>query len=132
MNSSDISSYERSLLLSQVLREPIMKSIINSMRLPVSGFGLDIGCGIGFTTFMLAEAVAPEGNVIGFDAEEGFLAKARLLLKNKAFIKDRVAFAYGDSGKLPFNDNSFDWACSMDCVGAIPVDPLILLKETVG
>lgn len=129
MSSSDISSYEKSLLLSQVLREPIVKSIIESMQPTVSGSGLDIGCGTGLNTVMLAEAMGPAGRVIGLDNEERFLTKARLLLKDKSVIKNRVAFTQGDAKRLPFADNSFDWAYSMDCVGAISVDPLILLKE---
>lgn len=129
MNFSDISGYEKSLLLSQPLREPIIKNIIQSMQLPASSFGLDIGCGIGFNTFMLAEALGSEGSVIGLDAEEEFLARAQLLLQKKTEIKERVDFTKGDARCLPFSDKSFDWACSIDCVGALDFDPVMLLKE---
>jgi demethylmenaquinone methyltransferase/2-methoxy-6-polyprenyl-1,4-benzoquinol methylase len=129
MNSPFVLSYERSLLLSQPLRESIIKSIVQSMQLPVSGSGLDIGCGLGDTTFALAEALGSEGRVVGLDAEEEFLQRARCLLQNKFAIKERIAFVQGDAKELPFADKSFDWAFSMDCVGAIPVDQLILLKE---
>lgn len=129
MSSSGISEYERSLLLSHPLREPIIENIIRTMQLPSSSSGLDIGCGIGLNTFMLAEAMGPAGRVVGLDAGEEFLQRARLLLQNRPAIKARVAFILGDARDLPFADNSFDWACSIDCLGAIPADPLILLKE---
>lgn len=129
MTSSDIYDYARSLLLSHPLRKPVIESIIDSMQLPASSHGLDIGCGIGLNTFPLAESLGPTGKVVGLDAEEGFLAKARSLLHNKPLIKERVAFTEGDARHLPFADNSFDWACSIDCVGAVDLDPVILLKE---
>ncbi|WP_276620531.1 class I SAM-dependent methyltransferase [Syntrophomonas wolfei] len=129
MNSSDISTYEKSLLLSQPLREPGLKNIIQYLPLPSSGIGLDIGCGTGFTTFMLAEALGPAGSVIGFDIEERFLQSARLLRQNKPQIRERVEFVQGNAGDLPFSGKSFDWAVSIDCVGVLDIDPVIMLKE---
>ena len=38
---------------------------------------LDIGCGAGTTSYMLAKAVGPEGNVTGVDISEPMLAHAR-------------------------------------------------------
>jgi demethylmenaquinone methyltransferase/2-methoxy-6-polyprenyl-1,4-benzoquinol methylase len=32
---------------------------------------------------------------------------------------------------LPFEDNTFDWVWSMDCVGYAPVEPLPLIRELV-
>jgi len=31
--------------------------------------------------------------------------------------------------KLPFDDDTFDWAWSVDCVGYAPLEPLPLVKE---
>lgn len=128
MASIDISNYENSLLLSQPLREPITRAIIESMQLPSSSFGLDIGCGIGFTTFMLAEALGPLGRVTGADTEEEFLNKASSLLHRSEY-REQISFKKGQADNLPFSDCTFDWACSTDCVGAIPVEPVMLLKE---
>lgn len=38
---------------------------------------LDIGCGLGETTLQLAELVGPEGEVVGIDAGERFVVRAR-------------------------------------------------------
>jgi len=107
MNSSDISTYEKSLLLSQPLREPALKNIIQSLQFPTSGTGLDIGCGTGFTTFMLAEALGPVGSVVGLDIEERFLQSAQLVRQNKPHISERIKFVQGNAGDLPFPGKSF-------------------------
>ncbi|MDD2619883.1 MAG: class I SAM-dependent methyltransferase [Syntrophomonadaceae bacterium] len=130
MSSKDLQSYVNSLLLSQYLRKPIIKSIIQSMQLPTSSTGLDLGCGIGLNTILLAEVLGPCGQVIGLDREEEMLLKARSLL-SKSEVNERISLEKGDVGNLPFPDKSFDWACSIDCVGAIAVDPVPLLKEVI-
>ncbi|MBY0524420.1 MAG: methyltransferase domain-containing protein [Gemmataceae bacterium] len=38
---------------------------------------LDVGCGIGEVSLELARRVGPRGQVVGIDAEEGFIARAR-------------------------------------------------------
>ncbi|MBN1139061.1 MAG: methyltransferase domain-containing protein, partial [Anaerolineae bacterium] len=40
-----------------------------------------------------------------------------------------VSFREGDVNKLPFDDDTFDWAWSVDCVGYAPIEPLPLVKE---
>jgi len=67
MASYNLLAYINSLLLSQPLREPLMQEAIQLMELPVSSYGLDVGCGIGLNTFMLAEAVGPDGRIVGLD-----------------------------------------------------------------
>jgi len=47
----------------------------------------------------------------------------------EAGLSERISFQEGDMNRLPFDDDSFDWAWSMDCVGYHPSDPLPSLKE---
>lgn len=128
MDSHDMPGYMNSLLLSQPLREPLMKDIVQSMQLPVSSYGLDLGCGIGLNTIMLAKALGPGGRIVGIDSEEELLLKAQTLL-SKSEVAEQISFVNGDARNLPFADQYFDWACSIDCIGAIPLDPVLLLKE---
>lgn len=121
-------NYMRSLLLSQPLRQTIMKDIIQSMQLPAASYGLDLGCGIGLNTTILAEALGSDGKIMGLDSNDNLLHKARSLL-SKSDVNERISFETGDARSLPFPDQSFDWACSIDCVGAIDSDPVLLLKE---
>ena len=125
---SNIEQYIRRLELSNPLREPVIRIAIESLRLPEGSFGLDAGCGIGLYTLLLAEAVGATGHVTGLDITKEFLAKARSLL-SKSSMGNRISFKEADACKLPFDENTFDWACSMDFAGYAPLDPVLLLKE---
>lgn len=72
--------------------------------------------------------MGPAGHIIGIDTTKEFLAEARSLA-SKSGLGDRVSFKEGDASRLPFDDNTFDWACSMDFVGCVRLDPVLLLKE---
>jgi len=97
------------------------------LRLPPESHGLDAGCGIGLYTQLLAEAVAT-GHITGLDTTEEFLERARLTA-SKSGLGDSISFMKGDASDLSFDDNSFDWTCSMDFVGCVRQDPVPLLKE---
>ena len=125
---SNTEKYLQSLELSNVLREPVIRNIIDTLQLPTGGKGLDAGCGTGFYTLMLAEASGVCGHVTGLDIEEQFLEKGRSLAL-KSGLTERVSFIKGDIGKLPFEDNVFDWAFCMDLIGYLKIDPVVLLKE---
>jgi SAM-dependent methyltransferase len=48
---------------------------------------------------------------------------------DEAALADRISFKEGNVNELPFADNSFDWAWSMDCIGYLPADPAPMLQE---
>jgi ubiquinone/menaquinone biosynthesis C-methylase UbiE len=98
------------------------------MQPPSGSRGLDAGCGIGLQALLLAETVGPSGHVTGLDLSTEFLAYEEEMVK-KAGMSERVSFREGDANKLPFDDDSFDWASSIDCVGYAPMEPLPLVKE---
>jgi demethylmenaquinone methyltransferase/2-methoxy-6-polyprenyl-1,4-benzoquinol methylase len=110
------------------LREPVLRSAIEALELPPGSRGLDAGCGIGLQALLLAEAVGPAGHVTGLDLSPDFLALARDIAQ-KASLSDRTCFREGDVGQLPFDDDTFDWAWSADCVGYAPMEPLPLVEE---
>jgi demethylmenaquinone methyltransferase/2-methoxy-6-polyprenyl-1,4-benzoquinol methylase len=90
--------------------------------------GLDIGCGIGLQTSLLAAATGLNGRVTGLDISAELLTYARDRIKSLAGA-DRIAFKEGDMLNLPFPDDSFDWVWSADCVGYPAGDLLPVLKE---
>jgi demethylmenaquinone methyltransferase/2-methoxy-6-polyprenyl-1,4-benzoquinol methylase len=49
-------------------------------------------------------------------------------IAKKAGLSERISFREGDINKLPFDDATFDWAWSEDCVGYAPIEPLPLVK----
>ena len=58
---TDTNMVMQNLLQSNPLREPMLRSILQSLQLPHGSHGLDAGCGIGLQAFLLAEAVGAEG-----------------------------------------------------------------------
>ena len=106
----------RNLLEANPLREPALRSIIHSLRLPRGSRGLDAGCGIGLQASLLAQAIGVDGNVTGLDILPELLTYGESLIAN-AQLSDRITFRAGDVGCLPFEDDHFDWAWSADCIG---------------
>jgi ubiquinone/menaquinone biosynthesis C-methylase UbiE len=124
----DTASYIQGLLVSNPLREATLGEMVRALQLPKGSSGLDAGCGIGLQCLLLAGEVGPTGHVTGFDISAEMLDYGREIVK-KAAMSERISFKEGDVHKLPFEDNTFDWAWSADCVGYAPLEPLPLLKE---
>ncbi len=120
--------YIQSLLDTNPLREPVLRSVIQALALPDASQGIDVGCGIGLPAFLLAEAVGTQGHVTGVDILPELLEFGRVLAA-KAGLSDRVTFREGEMSALPFDDNAFDWAWSADCVGYPAGDVAPLLAE---
>jgi ubiquinone/menaquinone biosynthesis C-methylase UbiE len=114
--------------VSNPLRESVLRTAIQTLQLPTGSRGLDAGCGLGLPARLLAEAAGPGGHVTGLDLSPEILAHARDIV-SKAGLSERVSFREGDVNKLPFDDDTFDWAWSADCVGYAPIEPLPLVKE---
>lgn len=118
----------RSLEEANLLREPVLRTIITALKFTPGSYGLDIGCGIGLQTSLLAEATAPDGRVTGLDISPDLLDYARARIQSSPGA-DRITLQEGDMRSLPFPDDSFDWAWSADCVGYPAGDLLPVLKE---
>jgi ubiquinone/menaquinone biosynthesis C-methylase UbiE len=125
---SDIKYFVQVAYVSHPLREPVLRSAIQALQFPSGSRGLDAGCGIGLQALLLAETVGPAGHVTGLDLSPEFLVYAKDIVK-KAGLSEQVSFREGDVNKLPFDDDTFDWAWSVDCVGYAPIEPLPLVKE---
>lgn len=125
---SDIDYLVQMAYVTNPLREPVLRSAIQALQLPLGSRGLDAGCGIGLQALLLAETVGPAGHVTGLDLSPEFLVYAKDIVK-KAGLSERITFREGDVNKLPFDEDTFDWAWSVDCVGYAPIEPLPLVKE---
>lgn len=68
---------ERLKLLSQVLRPTTSRLLQHNVNLSEGIKCLDVGCGGGFVTALMANIVGPEGEVVGVDADEEILKLAR-------------------------------------------------------
>ncbi|MGW0119442.1 methyltransferase domain-containing protein [Streptomyces sp. NPDC003327] len=86
---------------------------------------LDVGCGPGTITADLAAAVAP-GRVVGVDAAEDVLAKARNVSAERGL--GNVEFAVADVHALDFPDDSFDVVHAHQVLQHVG-DPVRALRE---
>ena len=127
---SDIDHFVQVATVFNPLKEPLLRSAIQALQLPSGSRGLDAGCGIGLQAMMLAETVGPAGHITGLDLSPEFLDYAKDIVK-KAGLSEKISFREGDVNELPFEDDTFDWAWSVDCVGYAPIDPLPPVKELV-
>lgn len=112
------------------LREPAIRSAIHELQLVPDSQGLDIGCGNGNITRLLAESIEPRGHVTGVDISPEMVALARDTAEQAGLI-ERLSFHTGDMKDLPFDDDIFDWVWSMDCVGYAPIEPLSIIEQVV-
>ncbi|MGH7873435.1 MAG: class I SAM-dependent methyltransferase [Candidatus Binatia bacterium] len=83
----------------------------------VGGEVLDVGCGTGALTFVIAKSQAVS-KIVAMDLSEGFLAYAR-----SGTDDPRISFERGDAQKLPFPDASFDRCLALLVMSFIPDAP---------
>ena len=126
---TDTDFYIQMMAAMNPLLEPTVCSVIQALPIVSGSSGLDAGCGIGLQARLLAEAVGSAGHVTGVDISSEFLLRAEESVKNSGLF-ERISFRQGDVSRLPFEENTFDWAWSSDCVGYSPyLDPWLSLKE---
>ncbi len=90
---------------------------------------LDVGCGSGAVTRMLAQRVAPAGKAVGLDASGELLKVAREIAK-EAGLGTILEFKEGDCRALPFPDASFDAVVAATALSHVP-DAARALAEMV-
>ena len=81
---------------------------VRAAKVDPSTHALDVCCGTGDISFLLAEAGAE--HVTGLDFSSGMLEQARKRLTGHrdAAAAQRIEFVQGDALALPFEDDSFD------------------------
>jgi arsenite methyltransferase len=71
---------------------------------------LDLGCGAGMDSILAARMAGPSGKVIGVDATEEMIDKARQ--NAKEFKLTNVEFRHGDAESLPVESETVDTVIS--------------------
>lgn len=79
---------------------------------------LDLGSGGGFDCFLAANAVGPEGHVIGVDMTEEMIAVARVNAEKGGYRN--VEFRLGEIENLPVEDASVDVVISNCVINLVP------------
>ena len=83
---------------------------------------LDIGCGKGYLLGCLSKIVAPESRLLGIDALEKSIKKARRKYPNVAFNQEKFVDSFS------FTNHSFDLIVCVDVLECIP-DKAAFLSE---
>lgn len=88
---------------------PVGEQAIERLRLPSNARVLDVGCGSGWATRLMAR-MAPEGRAVGIDISDEFVQLAR----DASIDIPNIEFKVASAEALPFRDNEFDFAFSME------------------
>ena len=80
-------------------------SVIDGLRLRPGTKVLDVGCGVGTDTVVLATRVGSVGQATGVDFSETLIAEA---VRRTAGLKVSAVFEVGDAQALRFPDGAFD------------------------
>jgi demethylmenaquinone methyltransferase/2-methoxy-6-polyprenyl-1,4-benzoquinol methylase len=100
--------FTRALERMNRFQEPEAQTLIADLDLPRGSRGLDVGCGVGLYTLWLAQAVGPEGGVVGIEPSAERVEAARALVGG-ALAVPRLEFREGEGTALEFPDAAFDW-----------------------
>lgn len=92
---------------------------------------IDVGCGCGGTTLLLAEKVGCSGRVLGIDISEPMLAQARARAHQAGL--DQISFEHADASTQPLPQASFDLLFSRFGVMFFrnPVDAFTNLRRAI-
>ncbi|HEY6334031.1 MAG TPA: class I SAM-dependent methyltransferase [Blastocatellia bacterium] len=99
----------------------VTEQIINDMDLRPSDRALDLGCGIGWATRMMAARV-PRGIAVGVDLSDEMISRARTHDSNPS----NIFFFASSAAALPFNTSYFNKLLSIESLYYYPDIPAAL------
>lgn len=106
--NSIASNYDRmNLVMTGGLLKYWHKVFVNKADFQKGQRALDICCGTGDLTFLLANQLQGEGEVIGLDFAQSMLEVANQR-KSKSSLSNLVSFIQGNALALPFQENQFN------------------------
>ena len=103
---------------------PIVLPVLDRMRFEPDDNVLDLGCGTGWLTRLIAEQL-PERRVVGIDISDEMIRHAR---RNYASL-DNAMFAVGEVAEIPWDAGFFTHVISVESAYYWP-DPALGLRET--
>jgi ubiquinone/menaquinone biosynthesis C-methylase UbiE len=108
-------------------KEYYRKQMINDLDLMSGDVVLDLGCGPGLWSSLIAQNVKPKGRVIGLDLSESLIGYAVEQLRHNP-LKEILEFQTGSFYSIPFPDHAFDAVFFGNCFAYV-TDPIKTLQE---
>jgi ubiquinone/menaquinone biosynthesis C-methylase UbiE len=108
-------------------KEQERRRMVDDLNLKPGDIVLDLGCGPGLWTSLLAEKVNPNGRIVGLDNDADFINYASENLSKEQF-EEIIEFHEGDFYAVPFEDESFDLVFFGNCFAYV-TDHQKVLKE---
>jgi SAM-dependent methyltransferase len=102
---------------------PIVLPVLDRMQLAPDDNVLDVGCGAGWLSALLADQV-PEGRVVGMDISDEMVRRAR----RKNAERENTMFVVGEVRQIPWEEQFFTRVISVESAYYWP-DPLQGMKE---
>ncbi len=108
---------------------PDLRGLVDDLPVRPDDRVLDVPCGNGFYTEMLASRLSPSGRLVAVDACDEYLAEARGRLGRAGRVGEVVK---ADAYRLPFRDRSFDvvW-CAQSLVSLDPARAVSAMANVV-
>lgn len=106
--------------------EPAQTLMLEMLALQPGERALDVACGTGLVSLRMAEAVGPQGAVVGTDISGRMVEAASEIAAARGFAN--LCFERADAEELPFADASFDAAACALGLMYVP-DPIKALAE---
>lgn len=78
--------------------------VVAELNLPRGGTVVDLGAGVGYFTWRLAEAVGPDGKVIAVDIQPGMIDRLRQTLAERGVTNVEPVLGSEEDPKLPVGE----------------------------
>jgi SAM-dependent methyltransferase len=125
--AGQLPAYEPQLEAYHKAFERDLENIIFNLPIRTGDKDLDMACGSGFYSLLLARRVGSSGNVIAVDNDASYLKLARDRIDKTTFAA-WVDYKKGNIERLPFRDKTFDAVWCAQSLYSLP-EPVKVLKE---
>lgn len=109
-------------------KEHQRRQMVNDLNISSGDVVLDLGCGPGLWTSLLAEKVNSKGRVVGLDVDTDFINYA----KNNLAVNDLnevIDFHQGNFYSVPFEDDTFDLVFLGNCFAYVTDHQKVLEEQ---
>jgi ubiquinone/menaquinone biosynthesis C-methylase UbiE len=104
-----------------------LEAIVGDLPLTQSMHALDLACGDGFYTRLIAERLGLEGSIVGSDINQAYLDVAAEECR-RVGSGAKVDFVAASFDRLPFADGTFDFVWCAQSLYTLP-DPVVAIRH---